>query len=78
MECSARGGSREAGRWPYPGRVTSEGGGTGSELPSLPTSPHQDALDVAYVQLSAEFNSDTANGERRAERDRYTGRPERA
>lgn len=40
--------------------------------------PDPDDLDAGYSQLAAEFNSDTANGERRAARDRYTGRPEQA
>ena len=40
--------------------------------------PDPDDLDVGYAQLAAEFNSETANGERRAARDRYTGRRERA
>lgn len=31
-------------------------------------------LDVGYAQLAAEFNSETANVERRAARDRYAGR----
>lgn len=72
--CSSRGGSREAGRWPYPEGVTSEGGDNGSKLPSS----HRDDLDVAYAQLAAEFHSDTANGERRAARDRYTREADRA
>lgn len=40
--------------------------------------PDPDDLDAGYSQLAAEFNSDTANGERRAARDRNTDRPERA
>lgn len=40
--------------------------------------PDPDDLDAGYSQLAAEFNSDTANGERRAARDRYTDRPDRA
>jgi hypothetical protein len=34
--------------------------------------PHD--LDVGYAQLASEFNSETADGERRAARDRYAGR----
>lgn len=37
--------------------------------------PDPDDLDAGYSQLAEEFNSDTTNGERRAARDRYTGRP---
>lgn len=42
--------------------------------------PDPDDLDVDYSQLASEFNGETADGERRAARDRYTGRvgPERA
>lgn len=40
--------------------------------------PDLDDLDVGYSQLASEFNSETADGERRAARDRYTGRPEQA
>jgi hypothetical protein len=38
--------------------------------------PNLNDLDAGYSQLAEEFNSDTANGERRAARDRYTGRPD--
>ena len=40
--------------------------------------PDPDDLDVGYSQLASEFNSETADCERRTARDRYTGRPERA
>ncbi|MCZ0732428.1 MULTISPECIES: hypothetical protein [Mycolicibacterium] len=40
--------------------------------------PDPDDLDVGYAQLAAEFNSETAKGERRSARDRYTARPEQA
>jgi hypothetical protein len=40
--------------------------------------PDPNDLDVGYAQLAAEFNSETANGERRCARDRYTARPEQA
>lgn len=40
--------------------------------------PDPNDLDVGYAQLAAEFNSETANGERRSARDRYTARPEQA
>lgn len=43
----------------------------------LPMSSRRDDLDVAYAQLAAEFDTDTASGERRAARDRYAGQPER-
>lgn len=35
--------------------------------------PDPDDLDVGYAQLAAEFNSVTANVERRSARDRYAG-----
>lgn len=54
---------------PYPEGVTSEVIGNGPDL-SLPTRRSRDDLDVCYAQLAAEFNSDTANAERRAARDR--------
>ena len=63
---------------PYPEEVTSGSGDNGAELPPMPMSSHRDALDDAYAQLAVEFNNDIADGERRAARDRYTGRPERA
>jgi hypothetical protein len=40
--------------------------------------PDPDDLDAGYSQLAEEFNCETTNGERRAARDRYTGRRERA
>ena len=36
--------------------------------------PDPDDLDVGYAQLASEFNSETADGERLAARDRYAGR----
>jgi hypothetical protein len=36
--------------------------------------PDPDDLDVGYAQLASEFNSETADGERQAARDRYAGR----
>lgn len=36
--------------------------------------PDPDGLDVGYSQLAPEFNSEAANVERRAARDRYAGR----
>ena len=36
--------------------------------------PDPDDLDVGYAQLAAEFNSEIADVERRAARDRYAGR----
>ncbi|WP_370333829.1 hypothetical protein [Mycolicibacterium hippocampi] len=46
----------------------------------IPTDPESNPndLDAGYSQLAEEFNGDTADSERRAARDRYTGRPERA
>ena len=35
--------------------------------------PDPDDLDVGYAQLASEFNSDTANGERLAARERLCG-----
>lgn len=40
--------------------------------------PDPNDLDVGYAQLAAEFNSETANDERRSARHRYTARPEQA
>jgi hypothetical protein len=37
--------------------------------------PDPDDLDAGYSELAVEFNSDTANDERRAARNHYTGRP---
>ncbi len=36
--------------------------------------PDPDDLDAGYAQLASEFNSETADVERRAARDRYAGR----
>jgi len=42
----------------------------------IPTeaAPDPDDLNVGYAQLASEFNSETANVERQAARDRYAGR----
>ena len=40
--------------------------------------PDPDDLDVGYAQLAAEFNSETADVERLAARDRYARRTEEA
>ncbi|OHU46024.1 hypothetical protein BKG82_28730 [Mycobacteroides chelonae] len=44
------------------------------EVIHVEVEPDTDDLDVGYAQLASEFNSETANGERRAARDRYAGR----
>ena len=44
------------------------------EVIHVEAEPDPDDLDVGYAQLAAEFNSETADVERRAARDRYAGR----
>ena len=44
------------------------------EVIHVEAEPDPDDLDVGYAQLAAEFNSETANVERQAARDRYAGR----
>lgn len=44
------------------------------EVIHVEAEPDPDDLDVGYAQLASEFNSETADGERRAARDRYAGR----
>ena len=43
------------------------------EVIHVEAEPDPDDLDVGYAQLASEFNSDTANGERRAARERLCG-----
>ncbi|OHT48636.1 hypothetical protein BKG58_06665 [Mycobacteroides abscessus subsp. abscessus] len=44
------------------------------EVIHVEAEPDPDDLDVGYAQLASEFNSETADGERQAARDRYAGR----
>lgn len=44
------------------------------EVIHVEAEPDPDDLDAGYGQLAAEFNSETADVERRAARDRYAGR----
>lgn len=49
-----------------------------SKYSFMEADPDPDDLDVGYSQLASEFNGETADVERRAARDRYASRPERA
>jgi hypothetical protein len=44
------------------------------EVIHVKAEPDPDDLDVGYAQLASEFNSESADVERRAARDRYAGR----